>query len=68
MTAAEFRSIRLRLGLTQPQLAGLLAYRRPHYISMLEGETASSRSVPVHVAMLMQAFADGYRPANWPKA
>jgi hypothetical protein len=66
MTPAEFRSIRQRLGLSQSQLARVLAYARANMIAYFESEAASAREVPVHVAMLMHAFDAGYRPQGWP--
>ena len=65
MNNEEFKKIRLRLGLTQAQLAAVLGYSIPMQVSELEREK-NPKSVPRHVAMLMEAFDDGYRPKNWP--
>lgn len=62
MTNAEFKSIRQSLGLTQAQLAGVLGYAHTSTLAAFE----YGRAVPVHVALLMRAYAEGYRPANWP--
>lgn len=66
MTNKEFHRIRAALGLTQAELAAVLGYEHPLTISTYERET-NPRNIPHHVAMLMVAFKDGYRPKNWPK-
>lgn len=63
MTNDEFRRIREELGLTQAQLARVLGYGANVRISEFETER---REIPLHVAMLMEAFKAGYRPDNWP--
>lgn len=65
MTNHQFRAIRMKLGLTQAQLAEVLGYETPLTISTYERET-NPRNIPHHVAMLMIAFRDGYRPKHWP--
>ena len=61
----EFRAIRKRLGLTQAQLAAVLLYPRAMQVSEIERPT-NPRPVPRHVALLMKAYDDGYRPKGWP--
>lgn len=61
----EFRAIRKRLGLTQAQLAAVLLYPRAMQVSEIERQS-NPRPVPRHVALLMRAYDDGYRPDNWP--
>ncbi len=61
----EFRAIRKRLGLTQAQLAAVLEYRHVMQVSEIERET-NPKPVPRHVALLMRAYDEGYRPGNWP--
>ena len=65
MTNHEFRAIRLRLGLTQAELAAVLGYPHPMQVSVLERAT-NPKPVPRHVALLMKAYDDGYRPDDWP--
>lgn len=65
MTTAQFRAIRQELGLSQAALARVLGYSSPMRISEFERAT-NPRPIPNHVAMLMQAFADGYRTKDWP--
>lgn len=65
MTNAEFRNIRLSLGLTQAELARVLQYSTPLTISTYE-RAKNPRPIPTHVALLMTAYRDGYRPADWP--
>lgn len=67
MTNDEFRAIRQSLGLTQAQLARVLKYETPLTISTYERAT-NPRPVPTHVGLLMVAYRDGYRPAEWPVA
>lgn len=63
MIAAQFRAIRIHLGLTQAQLASVLGYGHANRVSAFE---IGSREVPHHVALLMLAYQSGYRPADWP--
>lgn len=65
MTNNQFRAIRLKLGLTQAQLAEVLGYETALTISTYERES-NPRNIPHHVEMLMIAFRDGYRPKHWP--
>lgn len=67
MSAGEFKAIRHRLRLTQAQLSRVLQYETPLTISTYERAT-NPRPVPTHVALLMVAYRDGYRPADWPVA
>jgi transcriptional regulator with XRE-family HTH domain len=66
MTNDEFKSIREQLGLTQVELAGVLGYAKALQISSYERHT-NPRAVPSLLALLLTAYAEGYRPANWPK-
>ncbi|MEY9198705.1 transcriptional regulator with XRE-family HTH domain [Sinorhizobium fredii] len=61
----EFRAIRQRLGLTQAQLATVLLYPRATQVSEIERPT-NPKPVPRHVALLMRAYDEGYRPKDWP--
>lgn len=65
MTAAEFKAIRLRLGLTQAELASVLGYSIAMQVSELERAT-NPKPVPRLIAMLVKAFDAGYRPDEWP--
>lgn len=66
MTNLQFRAIRLRLGLTQSELAGVLGYSGPMEISKFERD-ANPRDVPPILERLMRAYDAGYRPKDWPK-
>lgn len=61
MTPAEFRAIRLRLGMTQAELAAFLDYGSAVRISEFERAT-NPRPVPRLLAMVMQALDSGWRP------
>ena len=65
MDNEEFRAIRKRLGLTQAQLAAVLNYPHPMQVSEIERDT-NPKPVPRHVALLMRAYDEGYRPKDWP--
>ena len=65
MTNEEFRAIRKRLGLTQAQLARVLRYEIALTISTYE-RNKNPRQIPTHVALLMTAYDEGYRPKDWP--
>lgn len=66
MTNTEFRAIRQRLGLTQAQLSQVLQYATALTVSTYEREK-NPRQIPTHVALLMHAYDEGYRPKDWPK-
>jgi transcriptional regulator with XRE-family HTH domain len=61
MTPDEFRAIRLRLGMTQAQLADFLDYGSPVRISEFERAT-NPRPVPRLLALVMRALDSGWRP------
>ena len=61
MTPETFRTIRQQLGLTQAGLAAFLGYSHSLRISEFE---RGARPVPHLLALLMQAYADGYRPVG----
>ena len=63
MTPAEFKAARLSLGLTQPQAADCLGYGAPNRISEIENGKGSPGAA---VILLLRAYMDGYRPADWP--
>lgn len=63
MTPAEFRAIRLRLGMTQAELAAFLGYGSSLRISEFERAT-NPRPVPRLLALVMQALDSGWRPTN----
>lgn len=66
MLAAEFRSIRASLGLSQSQLAKVLDYGHRTRIAAFEIESKTARQIPPLLERLMRAYAAGYRPADWP--
>lgn len=61
MTPAEFRTIRLRLGYTQAELAALLEYGSALRISEFERAT-NPRPIPRLLALVMLAMDSGWRP------
>lgn len=63
MTPEQFREARQRLGLTQTALAAVMGYGASSRISAIEAH----ETVPAQAARLMQAYIDGYRPADWPE-
>jgi len=66
MDNIEAQAIRIRLGLTQAQLAMVLGYATPLSVSEFERAT-NPKPVPRLLALLLKAYDDGYRPDNWPK-
>lgn len=67
LTRARFRELRLSLGLTQPELARVLGYADRMNVALMENPSPSGRDVPPAIARLMQAYAAGYRPDDWPQ-
>lgn len=64
MTNEQFAEIRAKLGLTHKQLALVLGYGARTRISELE---CGLRDIPNHIALLMTAYNEGYRPKEgWP--
>ncbi len=61
----ELRAARERLKLTQAQLAALLDLGAAMRVSEYERET-NPRTIPMHIARLVRAYADGWRPSDWP--
>lgn len=63
MTPDEIREARLRLGLTQFQLAAVMGLRGPQTVSEWE---RGARTPSETAARLLRAYLDGYKPADWP--
>ncbi len=63
MTPEAFRAARQSLGLTQRQAAEVLGYGAQTRIAEIE---AGRRTPGESVMLLLRAYLDGYRPANWP--
>lgn len=66
MTPQQFRAIRLRLNMTQADLAQLLGYSMPLTISQFERKT-NPKPVPRHLDLLMEALDTGFWPKDWPQ-
>ena len=66
MINKEFKRIRTALGLTQAELADFLGYASAMRISEMERPT-NPKPIPDLLARLMTAYADGYRPKDWPR-
>jgi len=64
MTPAEFRHLRRKLGLTQAQIGRVMGYGVSAQARISEVE--SGETVPAKTQRLMQAYASGYRPDDWP--
>lgn len=64
----EIRKARVRLGLTQAQLAYLLD-TDPQSVRRWEmaPDATTHRKVPVRAMRLIRAYLSGYRPEDWPK-
>lgn len=69
MTPAEIKEARHAMGLSVADLARLLD-TDPLSIRRMEGnaEAKTHRTPAPRMVRLMQAYLDGYRPADWPKA
>lgn len=61
MTAEALKALRARLGLTQVQMAEMLGIGRAR-LSELE----NGANISVTIERLCEAFADGWRPMDWP--
>jgi DNA-binding transcriptional regulator YiaG len=67
MTPAQFKQARRKLGLSVSQMATMLGVRHEQ-VRRLEMPTDRTSARPIGPATrrLMQAYLDGYRPADWP--
>jgi transcriptional regulator with XRE-family HTH domain len=63
MTPLEILRARLKLRLTQAELAPLLGYSDVARVSELE---RGARKPGAAIVLLLRAYLDGYRPPNWP--
>lgn len=66
MSGAEVRAAREALGLSVTALAALLGMTM-HHLSDIERE-AKGKRLSATAQRLLQAYLDGYRPADWPRA
>ena len=64
MTAGEIRAARGVLGLTQAELAAVMGYGDKSRIAELE---RGARAAGPAAVRLLQAYLEGYRPADWPE-
>lgn len=63
MTPAAFAEARKSLGLTQAQLAATMGLSAREILARWE---TGAHAIPPTAARLLQAYLDGYRPADWP--
>jgi DNA-binding transcriptional regulator YiaG len=68
MTPDKIRQARIKLGLTQAQMAEMLetdaqSIRRWE----MQPDAATHRKIPVRAERLIMAYLSGYRPEDWPK-
>lgn len=67
MTPAEIKDARHRLGLSVTHCAVLLDTDPQTVRRMEQSETANTFRKPApRMVRLLQAYLDGYRPADWP--
>jgi ribosome-binding protein aMBF1 (putative translation factor) len=68
MNHIKFKEARRALGLTQKQMAAMLD-SDPLSIRRMEmaPDKKSSRDLPPRAERLIQAYLDGWRPADWPE-
>jgi DNA-binding XRE family transcriptional regulator len=68
MTHEHLRQARESLGLTPSEAAVVLETDETTIRRMERDPTAkTARSAPARVAQLYQAYANGFRPTNWPE-
>lgn len=67
MTPSQVRQARVRLGLTQAQMADMLD-TDPQSIRRweMQPEAATHRPLPARAGRLIEAYKSGYRPKDWP--
>jgi len=62
MDGLQLRDVRLRLELTQDEMADVLGYGAGTRISEIENDR---RNVPRAVALVIEALESGWRPKDW---
>lgn len=68
-TPEQFREAQQRLGLSDSAFAlvlGLSSADQVRRLKVANVNAASHRPVRPYIARLVQAYLDGYRPADWP--
>lgn len=61
MTTPFIKTVRVRLGLSQAQMADMLGIGRARLSALENGANA-----PETLVRLATAYVDGYRPIDWP--
>lgn len=68
MTPEKFKEVRRHLGLSVAELADMIGVSHQHARRMtIPPEKGAHRAVNKTVERLLQAYLDGYRPADWPR-
>jgi transcriptional regulator with XRE-family HTH domain len=66
ITETDFYRAKELLGLTMEQLAEMLGYSGNHLTQQAYRVMKGNRRLRPPQARLLQAYLDGYRPADWP--
>lgn len=67
MNPADLKSARHKLGLTLSEMAPMLGYTGEHGAQQVRRMETGEREIRDAQRRLVQAYLDGYRPADWPK-
>lgn len=68
MKPDQLARARKRLGLSLEELAALLGYQGAHRRQMMYDLETGRRAIREPQRRLVEAYLDGYRPADWPRA
>ena len=66
MTPAEFTEARRKLGLPAADLAPLIGVSPARAVQTFSDWATGRRQIDAAKALLLRAYLDGYRPADWP--
>lgn len=66
MTPKDIKDARLKLGLTQSQLAILLGYKGDNVRAMMHDLETGAKPLREPQMRLLVAYTEGYRPKDWP--
>jgi len=66
MTPPEIKAARKSLGLTQAQMGAMLGYKGKNKKQDMRDLETGRRPLREPQRLLMWAYLDGYRPADWP--
>ena len=66
MTPAQLKKARRKLGLTPSEMGVMLGYKEGGARCQIHHMEHGRKNITPPVGRLVEAYLDGYRPADWP--